>query len=83
MILPFWLQMILAPLNISPPIKIAVEGAYVVWKELPFLRQIWAMWHFKKAVVAAVRTDHPLPLEKFSERFGSSVGNAPQIKEEQ
>ena len=81
MLLPLWLEMVLAPLNISPPIKIAVEAAYVVWKELPFLEQLWAKWHLKKAVVASARTDSTLPLETFSERFGSSVGNAPQLKE--
>lgn len=78
---PLWLQMLLAPLDISPPIKIAIEAAYVLWKELPFFKQLWAMWHLKKAIHASVRTDSPVPLEKFTKRFGATVGEAPSLKE--
>jgi hypothetical protein len=76
-IFPWWLSAILAPLNVSPAIKLAVEGAYIIWLELPFLKKLWAMWHLRKAIHAAVKTDTPMPLARFQERFGATVGNAP------
>jgi len=68
-ILPWWATELLAPFAISPILKVALEAAYLAWKELPLLKKLWELHKLRSAVKEAAELDHPQSIHDFTNRI--------------
>lgn len=70
---PWWLSLLIAPLNLSPILNAAVYAAYLLWKELPVIEKIIESIHFTHAVASAAALDHTRPLQDFTDKLSDRV----------